>query len=75
VIPILWTTQTIQLHIRLTKAAPWIATDIGPLSTVIAGHAQERGREPDEIWRDGRFGFGDEEEVGWRERADPCGAC
>lgn len=36
VIPMLWTRNTTQLHIRLIKAAPWIAVDIGPLPTVIA---------------------------------------
>jgi hypothetical protein len=70
----LWTTQTIQLHIRLTKAAPWIPIDIGPLPIVIAGHVRERGPEPDEIWRGGRIGFGGEGEVGSRERVNPCGA-
>lgn len=72
VIPMLWTRKTIQLHTRLTEAAPWMAIDIGPLPTVIAVRAQKRGGEPDEIWRDGRFG--DEKEVGSRERVNPCGA-
>ena len=61
-----WTRTTVQLQIRLTKAAVWTAIDIGPLPSI--GHhfggitvGKRRESWDDGVWRHGNVGRGAEE--------------
>ena len=52
VIPMVWTRKTAQLQTRLTKAAPWIATDIVSLLSI--SHHTEGASEGDSRRRAGQ---------------------